>query len=346
MRGVRILFFGGGVVAIVVLVSHLGAGSIAAAFTHVTWWQFALICFVYGVNIAVDTLGWQCTLLQARAPFHKLLAGRCASEASNALTVLAAVGGEAIKAWLIRFEIPYEESVPSLILAKTAEVLGQTLLLALGILVAVTTGLVGQSLLLTAMSYLLVVQVLAVGGFVLVQITGIIGRAARLLSWAGIRGTQEAQHLDAALQEFYRREWRRFLLSTALHFGGALIAVVETLVILYSFQKPPSVAVALVVEALWSGVRFVTFIVPGSLGPLEGANAAAFPALGLAASAGLAFTLVRRARQVVWIGFGLVVLIAMRPGGAARREAPATHTVEHRARGSGHLADSPGAAVN
>jgi len=37
-----------------------------------------------------------------------------------------------------------------------------------------------------------------------------------------------------------------------------------------------------------------------------------FGALGLGASAGLAFSLVRRARQGVWIGIGLVVLVAAR----------------------------------
>jgi len=38
---------------------------------------------------------------------------------------------------------------------------------------------------------------------------------------------------------------------------------------------------ALVLEALGSAVLFVTFFVPVSLGPLEGANALAFGAVGL-----------------------------------------------------------------
>lgn len=63
------------------------------------------------------------------------------------------------------------------------------------------------------------------------------------------------------------------------------------------------------IEAVGSGVRFATFLVPGSLGVLEGANTGLFVALGLGASAGLAFSLVRRARQAVWIGLGLLVLV-------------------------------------
>jgi len=66
-----------------------------------------------------------------------------------------------------------------------------------------------------------------------------------------------------------------------------------------------------VIEALGAGVRFATFLVPASIGAFESANAAAFEAIGLGAGAGLAFSFVRRARQLVWIGIGLLVLASM-----------------------------------
>jgi hypothetical protein len=72
------------------------------------------------------------------------------------------------------------------------------------------------------------------------------------------------------------------------------------------------VTTATIVESLGSGVRFATFLVPASLGPLEAANAAAFAALGLGAEVGLAFSLIRRARQAVWIAIGVAVLVLMR----------------------------------
>jgi uncharacterized membrane protein YbhN (UPF0104 family) len=73
-------------------------------------------------------------------------------------------------------------------------------------------------------------------------------------------------------------------------------------------------------------VRFASFLVPGSLGVLEGANTGVFSALGLGASAGLAFSLVRRARQGVWIGIGLIVLVSARllATSAATAERPAS----------------------
>jgi hypothetical protein len=98
-----------------------------------------------------------------------------------------------------------------------------------------------------------------------------------------------------------------------LYFVGWLLGVVQAFLIVDSLGLSASLAAATIIEALWSAVRFATFYVPASLGTLEGANAAAFGAFGFSASAGLAFTLVRRAAQAVWIAVGVVVLFAMRP---------------------------------
>src|SRR5262249_61773655 len=70
---------------------------------------------------------------------------------------------------------------------------------------------------------------------------------------------------------------------------------------------------ALVIEAFGTGVRFVTFVIPGSLGVLEGSYVATFVALGLSPAAGISFGLTRRVRELVWVAVGLVVFAVMRP---------------------------------
>ncbi len=306
----QLILLPGGVLGLLALVYYLGAGSLAAALNRITWGQFVLVCVVHGVSVLVDTLGWRYTLVANRPSFHRLLAAKSAGEAVNVLSALGSVGGEAVKAWLLRRDLPYEASVPSLILAKTAEVVAQTLLLVVGIWLAWTAGTVGSAL-LTAMAYLLLAQVIGVGGFVGVQVAGLVGKAGRVLAWAGVSDLGQAHRLDDALRGFYRHEWRAFLLSVGLHFAGWLIGAVEAVLILRSLELPASLLTATVVEALGAGVRFATFFVPASLGTLEGANAAAFTTLGWAAGAGLAFTLVRRARQAVWIALGVAILIVM-----------------------------------
>jgi uncharacterized membrane protein YbhN (UPF0104 family) len=308
VRALRIGLLAAGVLALVLLVRHVGLDSVAAALTRITWWQLGLVCAVHGVSVILDTLGWRCTFVGGRPALVRLLAARCAGQAVNVVTALGGVGGEPVKAWLLRRDVPYEASVPSLIVAKTAEVVAQGLLLVTGVVLAWTTGVVGWSL-LGPMCYLLAVEAIGVGGFILVQVTGGVGWAARLLAWVG--GGPGAHRVDGAVRAFYRSHWRSLLVSVGFHFVSWLVGAVEVLLILHSLHVPASPTTATIVEALGTGVRFATFFVPASLGTLEGANAAAFAALGWAAGDGLAFSLVRRGRQLLWIGLGLAILIAM-----------------------------------
>jgi glycosyltransferase 2 family protein len=308
-RALSVLLVAGGAIGLVAVAYLAGAESLVSALARITGWQFALVCAVYGAGVIADTLGWRYTLGRAQSPgFPRLLAAKCAGEAVNVLTALGSVGGEATKAWLLRRDVPYDASVPSLVAAKTSLVTAQALLIVVGILVAWITGIGGPALLL-AMTVLLFVEVIGVGGFLVVQLTGVVGRAGRVLAWLGVDPTGHAQRVDDALRRFYRRQWRSFLLSVGFHFVGWLIGAVEACLILGALGLPASLVEATVIEALGSGVRFATFFVPASLGALEGANAGAFAAFGWAASAGLAFSVVRRARQAVWIGVGLAILL-------------------------------------
>ena len=319
----------------VIVAREVGLDAISSALRRISWADLALICLVYGVSLVLDTLGWRYTLVTTRPPpFTRLLAARCAGQAVNVVTAVGGVGGEAVKAWLLRRDLPYETTVPSLVLAKTAEVVGQTLLMATGILVAWATGAVGWAL-IGPMCYLLGIEVVAVTGFVLTQVSGGLGWAGRFLTWAGARSG--VSRLDGALRDFYRSHWRSLLLSIGCHFLSWLAGALEALLILRFLRIPATVAMATIIEALGTGVRFATFFIPASLGTLEGANAAAFRAFGWAASDGLAFTLIRRGRQAAWIGLGLLVLLAMgmartawtgktdgrsRPGESDRSEGP------------------------
>jgi hypothetical protein len=169
-----------------------------------------------------------------------------------------------------------------------------------------------DSRVLGAMVWLLVVEVVAAAGFVAVQVVGIVGRAGRLLEWFGVlKRDDSAQRLDADLRDYYRRDWRRLALSTGFHLAGWLLGAVEVYLTLVFLGIPVDLVTATVIEALGAGVRFATFLVPASLGAFESANAAAFEAIGLGAGAGLAFSFVRRARQLAWVCIGLLVLVSM-----------------------------------
>jgi len=299
-----------GLVVLGVLVHRVGSRAILETLQRLRWWQLLLICLPYAVIMGVDTLGWRFAFRRDRAPFWRLYGARLVGEALNVVTALGSVGGEAAKAWLVRTHVTYEESVPAVIIAKTTNTIAQALFLSIGIVLAWMT-LDVRSDILRGMLWLLGVEILAVAGFFGAQVAGLVGRGGRLLKKLGvIDDVQYARKLDAALRNYYTRDWRRLTLSVAFHLVGWLLGGIEAFIMLRALGLDVSVLVATTIESFGSGVRFASFLVPASLGAFEGANAAAFGVLGFGAGAGLAFSFVRRARQAVWIAVG-VALLAM-----------------------------------
>jgi hypothetical protein len=307
-RVVTVLGVAAGLALAAVLFARIGLGPVFEAIGKIHWWEFALICLAYPLVLAADSLGWRYAFARDRTPFTRLFLARAAGEAVNAVSALAPVAGEPLRAWLVRPWVSYEDSVPSIIVAKTANVAAQTLFqaVALGLTVAFLD--VDHRLVLVMLG-LLAVEVVAIAVFVGTQVGGAMGRIGGLLQRFGMRGgARSASQMDRSLGAYYRRERGRFAASLGFHFLGRALGSVEALVILWALALPPSPLAAVVIEAVGSGIRFATFFVPGSLGVLEGANAGAFGALALGAGAGLAFTVLRRARQLVWIALGLAAI--------------------------------------
>jgi glycosyltransferase 2 family protein len=312
MRAVKAILLVLGITLLAVLVYRVGTEPIVETLRRLAWWQFALVCLPYAAIMAADTLGWRFAFASDRAPFWRLFGARMAGEALNVVTAVGAVGGEAAKAWLVRRDVTYEESVPSIVIAKTTITMAQAVFLLAGLWLA-WRALPVDAEVLRWMMWLLVVEVVAVAGFAGVQVSGLVGRGGRVLKMFGvIKDAAYAETLDRTLRDYYRTEWRRFGLSLSFHLVGWLLGALEAFIILWALGLSVPLATATIIEAFGSGVRFATFLVPASLGPSEAANAAAFAALGLGAGAGLAFSFVRRARQAVWIVLGLAVLAVMR----------------------------------
>jgi hypothetical protein len=90
-----------------------------------------------------------------------------------------------------------------------------------------------------------------------------------------------------------------------------VLGVLETYCILHFLGFPVSLGLATVVDAFGAGVGFAAFFIPARLGAQEAGDVAVFTALGFGAPAGLAFSLVRRLREVLWAAIGFVVLAVL-----------------------------------
>jgi uncharacterized protein (TIRG00374 family) len=292
-------------------------------------WRLGIVIVFPAILVALfDAVGWQYAFTRARVGLTTLLWTRLAGEAFNLTTPTAALGGEAVKTWLLRDRVSLAEALSSVIVAKTTITIAQGLLLLLGVVLA-WTSLAADSRILTAMEWLLALEIVSLALFVLAQTRGLASFGGRMLARLGLRRFERHDGLgrvDRALAEFYLQRPGRLAVSIAVHFVAWLLGAVEAWMILWFLGSPVPLVTAAVIEAFATGIRFATFLIPGSLGALEGGYAATFTALGLGGTLGVTFSLVRRLREIVWIAVGLVafaVLRVPRPPDPSRSESGA-----------------------
>ena len=299
--------------AVAVLVWEAGPAAVWRSVREIGWRLPIVVLVPYALSSALHTLGWELTFPGRRPPFRDLWRVRLIGEAVNLTTPTASVGGEPVKAYLLRPRVPLVEGFASLVLDKTTIVVGQGLFLLAGLALAVLlVPLSGR--IMSAMTGLLVLETLAVAGFVLVQLRGVAGRGGRLLGRFGMGPGAERQAklegLDQAIAELYGQGGRQLTLSALWHLAAWALGGLELYLILAFLGLPVSVTTALVMESFGAAVRFASFMIPASLGALEGGNMAIFAAFGLPGGAGLTSTLIRRLREAIWALAGLAALAA------------------------------------
>ena len=315
MRSVRALLLMLGTVLFAALLIRVGPEAVASLLAQLSWYLALIVVFPYSLMTTLDTLGWRFAFQRDAVPFRSLLAARLAGEAFNMTTPTASVGGEAVKAWFIRPYVPLAESLPSVVIAKTTITIAQALYLATGLVVAMTV-LPRTSTLLQIMQWLLGLEILGVGGFVAVQVFGLLGAGGRVLQRLGLLaptgGAQLMGQMDSALAHFYRDQPGRLVLSVTCHYLGWVLGALEAYLILWALGLPVSLSTAVLIDAFGSGVGFAAFLVPARLGAAEAGQVAVFMALGLGAPAGLTFALAQRVREAAWTGIGLLALTTLR----------------------------------
>src|SRR5262245_21473888 len=130
MRVARVLLLLGGAGLFLVLLIEVGPRAVVESFSTLSWRLLVVIVFPFVIVNTFDTLGWKFAFRRAGVPFRALLLARLAGEAVNATTPSASVGGEAVKAWLLRRHAPVEDTVSSVVVAKTTITIAQALFLA------------------------------------------------------------------------------------------------------------------------------------------------------------------------------------------------------------------------
>src|SRR5260370_30501781 len=117
-RTARMLMLVSGATLLAILVWRNDPEAILHSIRQLSWRLLIVIAFPFTLVNVFDTLGWRFAFRNDRVPFGSLFSARLAGEAFNLTTPTASVGGEALKASLIRHHRPLPPAPPSLLLSQ------------------------------------------------------------------------------------------------------------------------------------------------------------------------------------------------------------------------------------
>ena len=325
MKRATLLALAAGIILFVALLVHYGVVQLAAAVAAAGWGLLWVALYRF-VTIATDAVGWRALFPGPTRPaLGPLLRIRWIGESLNSLLPVAQVGGDVARARLAtHLGVAGPEAGATVVVDFTLGLVTQILYTVIGVALMVQAGGTGAE----TRGWLLglLVAGLAVAAFYLAQRFALFRRLVgtfRVLPrgrfWDSLAG--DANELDRNIAIVYGRRgdvmacgaWR--MATWLLHTG-------ETWLALYYLGVPVSLADALILESLGTAVRSTAFAIPGGLGVQEGGFLLIGSRLGLSPEISLALALVKRVRELLVGGPGLVAWTVAEGRSLARMFAP------------------------
>ena len=312
-RHARALLFLAGLGLAFVLVWRTGWPAVQANLASIGWKFLALVALYLLAEIAF-VLGWR-AVMSPRPALSAVPDLLRIYLAGNALNYLApgSVAGEPVRASMLRDRMETSGAIASVTIFKHAHLLSQASFVAVGLGVAVVYfDLPGAARWGAAASLLMLLTFLVLvtwgvqkGSFGL--ILSILSRF-RPLAHRLERYREPARHLDEQIRHFYVQRRPHFFSAAAWCLLGWCGGLLETYIVLRLLAPGRGWETAFAVEALAMLLNNMFLFVPGRAGTAEGVRTGVFVLLGLPASTGVAYGLVRRARELLWVVPGLVSL--------------------------------------
>lgn len=317
MRLLRILVPGLGLLFLGYLIGRLGPGEI--------WRNLVVLKGTFPLVLLV-ALSWHLTNSAAwafafppgpfRPRFHSLFMAKLAGDAVSQLTPLANLGGEPLKAYLLKSQAPTSAGLASVVVNKAAQLITGLAFTALGLGLVVFYWTLPLALPVTVQAGLAILLLLAILLALVLwrQQRRLFSSLLGLLSRLGMRTDQferrlaKATRIDENIASFYRNCRGRFLLVLGFHSAGWLLGAWETHVILRALGVHADFSVSFLITALTVMINSLFFFMPSNIGVLEGGQVFLLTALALDPATGLSLGIVKRMRKLFWILVGWLCL--------------------------------------
>lgn len=277
---------------------------------------FLVVLAIYSVVTWVDTVAWEYGFKPEETGSFKLWELwriRQIGESFNTITPLGTVGGEPVKAQLLkeRHGLSFKQGLASQVIGRTTFLMALIFFLVPGTILVFLSDFVSETFQKISLAGLVTFSTL-IFIFFLFQVTGGLGKltawAARIFPSLAKKNTlSQLNTLDSLMSGYYRKYPDRFLKSVGYALIGWIVGLGELYFTLYFLGHEVSFTDLWIIEALSQLVRVGSFFIPLSIGAQEGGLILIFVSMGMTGDMGLAVSFVRRIKELVWVGFGLLM---------------------------------------
>lgn len=275
-----------------------------------------LLIALYGLAQVSFAMAWF-VLLEGREgerpAFRDIFLAYAAGDAVNMTVPSGNIAGEPVKVMLVKDKMSLEAAVTSVTVYKFSDVSSMTLFLFLGW--ALHFGRTDFPALWSAGSGIVVLGTAAFCLLLYVlQKRGLYHPAGKWLEKLGVgqwivRKLDSAHLIDHGIRTFYESHHSKFFTSLLFNFLAWFGGVLEIFLFLKISGHPADFRGALVIETFTMLINNLIFFIPARIGVGEGSRVLLFASLGYPYTAGLSYGIVRRIRELAWIGFGFLLLI-------------------------------------
>lgn len=312
-RLLRWLLTGIGVSVFLYLIYRMGWRIILDNIVHFGGWFIVLLIIQTGW-VVLQATSWyiiQNSLFQ-RASLFFFIRNKIISDTMNTVLPMANLGGDAMRAYLVKPRIPLKEGIAGIMVDKTVESIAGSTFLTCGILITILFFPIPKALLIPAVICLFILMVV-IALLILFQIHGFYRSAIGVLGWipAVRRLLQRKKEMLGILDEnmhlLYQRGRINIPLSICLHFMSRVVGVFEVVIVLWVLHQPVGFLGAWFISAAVTIANTILFIVPGHWGVQEGMYVLVLKTMYFSGSVGLSLAIIRRIRRIFLLGIGLLL---------------------------------------
>ncbi|BBM83706.1 flippase-like domain-containing protein [Candidatus Uabimicrobium amorphum] len=316
MKIIKNILLAMGIGVIFWLVYEIGPQKIWQEIASLGVWGPLFLLPYFGVYL-LDTLGWKYSFgRDISLPFSTLFYARVAGESINHVTPTAYLGGEPVKAYILykKNEVPLANGFASVMIGKFLMIASEVLFILIGIEIAVHVlgnrndpVIIGIQLSIATLALFLLI-------FLGLQIYGFGNFFSKWAAKMKVLATSLTKYKDAlakfdsVLLDYYRNEKGRLTAAFVYYFLSWCCGIFEIYIFFMLTGQSASWGAIFAMEAIAMAIKGAGFFIPGSVGVQEAGQVMLFKMFGFDSSVGLAFSILRRSREILWIVIGLVLL--------------------------------------